>query len=37
MKYLFKQLSCLINRIKNNVLSKQKQLTLEQFFKNDNM
>lgn len=37
MKDLFKPFSCLINIIKNNVLGKQKQLTLHQLFKNDNM
>jgi hypothetical protein len=33
----FKPLGILENRIENNVLNKQKQLTLHQFFKNDNM
>jgi len=37
MENLFKPLGCLENIIENNVLNKQKQLTLHQFFKNDNM
>jgi hypothetical protein len=37
MDELFKPLGVLENRIENNVLNKQKQLTLHQFFKNDNI
>jgi len=37
MEDLFKPLGILENKIENNVLNKQKQLTLHQFFKNDNM
>jgi len=37
MEDLFKPLGTLENRIENNVLNKQKQLNLHQFFKNDNM
>ncbi|KAL4143081.1 hypothetical protein QTP88_005452 [Uroleucon formosanum] len=35
MEDLFKPLGILENIIENNVLNKQKQLTLHQFFKND--
>jgi len=37
MENLFTSLDYLENRIENNVLNKQKQLNLHQFFKNDNM
>lgn len=37
MEDLFNPLSCLENKIENNVLNKQKRLTLDQFFENDNM
>jgi hypothetical protein len=37
MKDLFKPLDILENIIENNVLNKQKQLTLHQFFKNNSM
>jgi len=37
MEDLFKPLGILENRIENNVLNKQKQLTLHQFFKNNNI
>ncbi|KAL4091211.1 hypothetical protein QTP88_025936 [Uroleucon formosanum] len=37
MEDLFKPLGTLENIIENNVLNKQKQLNLHQFFKNDNM
>ena len=37
MEDLFKPLGILKNKIVNNVLNKQRQLTLHQFFKNDNM
>lgn len=32
-----KPLGCLENGVENNVLNKQKPLTVDQFFKNDNI